>query len=258
MQTCLEGEPGQALGHIQASVPSAAFLTYAQCPAWPSPGFGLEDGPLAKRGRGAAFSLDPWLSSEHPLQPWDGKTTSMSALLQRTGTTLAGITQPLQTRAPPASSSLDPASVPALTDPEQETNRCYCAEPPPPLPEPFLEFPRHPKSSTHIPAFPERRAAAALLLNSKANRSLNSYNNKHRPIWAWAGRRRRHAQLVGRALIVKKKQPRFSSRSGEASPTCLQQNSAGRRTFSRRTPAGRPNPAPAGGRILGSQVKCVT
>lgn len=137
----------------------------------------------------------------------------MSALLQRTGTTVAGVTQPLQTRAPPASSSLDPASVPARTDPEpdpeQETNRCYCAEPPPPLPEPFLELPRHPKSSTYILAFPERRATAALLLNSKANRSLNSYNNKHRPVWAWAGRRRRHAQLVGRALIVKKKQPQF-------------------------------------------------
>lgn len=64
VQAGLEGVPGQALGHIQAPVPSAAFLTEAQCPAGPR--LGLEDGPPAKRGRRAVFFLDPWLSSEHP------------------------------------------------------------------------------------------------------------------------------------------------------------------------------------------------
>lgn len=44
---------------------------------------------------------------------------------------------------------------------------------------------------------------------------------------------------------------------GESLSTCWQQLATSLGGSGRRTPAGRPNPAPARGRTLGSQVKCV-
>lgn len=67
----------------------------------------------------------------------------MSALLQPTGSTGSRVTPALQISALPASSSLHPALVPAPTDPERETHRCYSAvpRPPPPHPSPPWSFP---------------------------------------------------------------------------------------------------------------------
>ena len=45
---------------------------------------------------------------------------------------------------------------------------------------------------------------------------------------------------------------------GASRSTCWQQLATSLGGSGHRTPAGRPNPAPARGRILGSQVKCVT
>lgn len=138
-------------------------------------------------GGGGRLSTESLALTRAPLSITEKKSLSARALATRgSNCPLGPPTSPDQRS--PASSTLNPAGFPAsasaLTDPEQEINGCHYAPlPPPPHPEPFLEFPQHPESSMRINASPERHAAATLLLNSKANPSLNSFKNKHHPIW---------------------------------------------------------------------------
>ena len=163
MQAGLEGAPGQAPGHIQAPVPSATFLTEAQCPAGPR--LGLEDGPPAKRGRRAVFFLDPWLSSEHPpsILGWK-QNLNVGASAAHGLHGLHGLQSHPQ---PSRSARLLQAPVciqprcPAPTDPERETHRCYSAvpRPPPPHPSPPWSFPD--TQSPARTALPEARHRGA-------------------------------------------------------------------------------------------------
>lgn len=218
-------------------------------PAPPCPG--LEGGSLCWR-RGT-------LLTGASLATRRRERTPMPAFMQPAGLAVPGVTHPLQScalRQDQVCIQLD-VRPPSSNRPGAKDKRVSFGTPPlpPPHPEPLLEFARHPKSSTRAPASPEGRAAAALLLNSKANPSLNSYNNKHRPIWAGAGRGRRLAQLVGGPLIVKKKKKQ--QKKPRSSGGLERHTQSSHLQTLPESPGGSRRKAPARGRIPRSQVMSV-
>lgn len=107
------------------------------------PGLGLEDSPPARRGAGCCLPSDPWLSSEHLFEPWDGKRPSRSALLTNP--------QPLASPSPSGTAQallrLGSSLVSSLgAHPEQETKGCHHADTPPLLIQnPSWSFPPPPQ-----------------------------------------------------------------------------------------------------------------
>lgn len=219
-----------ALGHTSAppSVPGAAFLTGGS--VWdlaPSQASVLRVALLPGGGGGGAlFSLRTSGSYlDTPFTP-GGRKESLVPRFCHPRSHSPGDPQPLQDQRAPSEFEVGSGSVSSLA----RSNRRRTKDTRVSSALGALHgAPRARASGTHIPASPERRAAAAtLLLNSRANRSLNSYNNKHHPIWAWAGRRRRHARLVGGPLIVKgeveggrKIRVLVAVWRGTSSPACL-------------------------------------
>lgn len=162
-------------GSLRASLRGAALLTSANRPAQPGSGLGVEGGPPTGRGRGALLSGSRRSTPRHPeVEAEPPRPDLCNSRIHRPPGHPASPSRRAPAERAPAELKLACSRTSSRSArANRSTGDRRGPRPTPPRPEPSLELARHPKSSAHIPASPQRRVAAALLPNSKAHPSLN-------------------------------------------------------------------------------------